>query len=405
MANWQVLHACPQCGAPVTLDETDRILGCAFCRTRLYLVPEDHVRYLLPPGAMPGEALYVPYWRLKGLCFVWRGMELDHRHVDATILALENPLLPVSLGMRPQAMQLRFAFSADRGVFFPPAFSGQEAVARISAGRSGPAAPPPCWIGETVSVLYAPLYWQGGRLYDAVLRRPIAGEGALPAEPQPAPEDPRRALRFVPTLCPRCGWDLAGERDAVVLICGNCHTAWTCQGDRWEQIPFEVVRARGEDPWYLPFWRMRPRMETLPLRSYADLVRWANLPRAPSPVLEEAPLYVWSPAFKIAPPVFLRWARQLTATPPPAGERDRLPRGTVWTANLAPTEAIQSMGVTLGCLASDRRNKLSLLAASSLAARDILLVYHPFVPGRSELTHEISGLTIDRRALGFGTGW
>ena len=48
---WQIEQGCPQCGAPVTLDETDRLLACPFCRTRLYLVPEGHFRYHIPPAA------------------------------------------------------------------------------------------------------------------------------------------------------------------------------------------------------------------------------------------------------------------------------------------------------------------------------------------------------------------
>jgi hypothetical protein len=69
-AYWQIEHGCPQCGAPVTMDETDRPLACPFCPTRLYLVAEDHFRYHIPPAAgAEGELLYIPYWRFRGSSF------------------------------------------------------------------------------------------------------------------------------------------------------------------------------------------------------------------------------------------------------------------------------------------------------------------------------------------------
>ncbi|HLA26741.1 MAG TPA: hypothetical protein VJZ49_02480, partial [Syntrophales bacterium] len=68
--SWQIDHQCPQCGAPVTLDEADRLLLCPFCRTKLYLFVSDHFRYFIPaPEARSRDIIYLPYWRLKGLSF------------------------------------------------------------------------------------------------------------------------------------------------------------------------------------------------------------------------------------------------------------------------------------------------------------------------------------------------
>ena len=94
-SHWQIEQGCPQCGAPVTLDETDRLLACPFCRTRLYLVPEDHFHYHIPPAAgADGELFYIPYWRLRGSLFSVTASEVTHRFVDTNTLAVNFPGLP-----------------------------------------------------------------------------------------------------------------------------------------------------------------------------------------------------------------------------------------------------------------------------------------------------------------------
>src|SRR3989339_2060059 len=45
-----------------------------------------------------------------------------------------------------------------------------------------------------------------------------------------APRAPADRFRFVPTLCPHCGWDMEGQKDSLVLICRNCDSAWPCPG-------------------------------------------------------------------------------------------------------------------------------------------------------------------------------
>ena len=61
LVDWQIEQGCPQCGAPTTLAETDHLLVCAFCRTRLYLVPEGSFCYYFPPTAKgDGDLLVDP---------------------------------------------------------------------------------------------------------------------------------------------------------------------------------------------------------------------------------------------------------------------------------------------------------------------------------------------------------
>ena len=117
---------------------------------------------------------------------------------------------------------------------------------------------------------------------------------------------------------------MEGEKDSLVLICRNCDSAWECLKNGFQRVGFTVMKPpaeSGEIALYLPFWRMKPRIEGMELASYADLIRAANLPKAITPAFAAAPLYFWSPAFKVNPFLYLRWARQMTLFRP-AGDTD-----------------------------------------------------------------------------------
>ncbi|MBI5582708.1 MAG: hypothetical protein HY892_02690, partial [Deltaproteobacteria bacterium] len=154
--NWQIEQGCPQCGAPVTLDETDRLLACPFCRTRLYLVPEGHFRYYIPPAAgAEGELFYIPYWRLRGSCFSVSASGVTNRFVDTSALAADLPNLPFSLGLRPQALKLRFVSPATEGRFIRPGRPALQVIPGLSEKPRGFFLQR--FIGETVSLINAPL--------------------------------------------------------------------------------------------------------------------------------------------------------------------------------------------------------------------------------------------------------
>lgn len=403
--NWQIEQGCPQCGAPVTLDETDRLLACPFCRTRLYLSAKDHFRYYIPPAAgAQGELIYIPYWRLRGSAFSATGAEVIHRFADTSALALNFPGLPSSLGLRPQVLKLRFASPEAAGRFIAPDLPRDAAV-------YGPESDPPgvftrVFIGDTVSLIHAPLFLRGGTLFDAILERPVCPCGAdererLLAAPPAVPGK----IRFVPTLCPRCGWDMEGERDSLVLICRNCNSAWDCPEETFTALEFTVMTPppeTGEISLYLPFWRMKPRVTGVELASYADLIRLANLPKAVTPAFEAAPLYCWSPAFKINPALYLRWARQMTLFQPLGEETDRLPEAALYPATLPLREAAEGIIVTLAEMLANKRNLHPRLSGIQVAVDEYRLEYHPFVLNRNEFLHASLGVALDRTALAYG---
>ena len=403
---WKIEQACPQCGAPVVLDEADRLLSCPFCRTRLYLATPDHFRYHIPaPGRGDENRIYVPYWRLRGLSFTVQAGDINPRFVDTSLLAAGAHGFPRSLGLRPQAMTVRYTSPDLPGQFMEASLQARAAI--LAMESSGPFGHSDyrAFVGETVSLVYAPADLRNGILYDALLKRPLAALNERAAARKPSEmKPPNWQVRFISTLCPHCGWDLEGERDAQVLLCGNCDSAWQCAGTRFERVPFSVAAASSRKPvLYLPFWRMTPRAEGIPLGSCADLIRLANLPRAIGRGFEEKPAYFWAPAFKLSPALFLRWARQMTAFQPEGETGESLAGASFHPATLAGREAAESMKITLAGLAVDKRRVHPRLREIQMSATETVLVYQPFIIGRHELVHETMGTAIDRTALLFGT--
>jgi DNA-directed RNA polymerase subunit RPC12/RpoP len=400
--NWQIEQECPQCGAPVTLEETDRLLACPFCRTRLYLVPEGHFRYHIPPAAgAEGELLYIPYWRLRGSSFTLSAFEMNNRFVDTSAVAFDIPGLPSTLGFRPQVLKLRFDSPTTEGRFIPADRPALDAIPGL--GETHGAFFHQHFVGETVSLIHAPLLLRGGTLYDGVIGKPVCActiedQERLHASPAAAPGQ----IRFVPTLCPHCGWDMEGERDSLVLICRNCSSAWACTGQTFEKAEFSVMASppeTGKIEIYLPFWRMKPRFEGMDLASWADLIRIANLPKAIMPDFAAAPLYFWSPAFKVNPVLYARWSRQMTVFRPLGDETDRLPEAPLYPVTLPLDDAAEGIVINLAQLVADKRKLYPKLAALRVMLEESRLEYHPFVRAHNELLHATLRVSLDPTAL------
>jgi hypothetical protein len=148
---------------------------------------------------------------------------------------------------------------------------------------------------------------------------------------------------------------------------------------------------------------MRLRFDGIHLTSVADLVRIANLPKPITPLLEEKQVYFWSPAFKINPALFLRWARQITIYQPNDECVTEIPSQPVHPATLPLKEAVESAALTLGGIVTDKRMFAANLSRMRISIEDSCLVYQPFVERGRELIHEKMKVVLDRNALTFGT--
>ncbi len=282
-SNFLINYQCPQCGAPAVLDETDRLFLCQYCRVKSYLITKDYFRYTLPSKAPENiKVLYFPYWRFKGMLFSCVSDGVREKYLDVSHQAINSPLFPLTVGWRSQALKLKFVTPDTEGRFLEP---GQpfENVMDIFEGRFKGSVPKPVFhqahIGESLSLIYSPFY-ANSRIYDAILNEPVSS--SLPDDFNELDFSggvPDWQIEFLPTLCPDCGWDMDGRRDSMVLICKNCDSLWQPDEKQFKKIKFAHIQEKEKNTIYLPFWRIRADVSEIELKSYADLVKIANLPK------------------------------------------------------------------------------------------------------------------------------
>ncbi len=399
-------HQCPQCGAPALLEETDRLFRCEFCRVRSYLAEPGYFRYLLPHNAPAGKDLfYFPYWRFKGMQFTCFEDQIQHRFTDVSYQAISSRYFPMSVGLRSQALKLKFVSPEAEGMFLRPQHPFDETMDRFQQ-RSGkkPAQKPlhHCHIGESLSLLYAPFYLDS-TVHDAVLNQAVSS---------PLPQDfnldawqggkPAWRIGFIPTLCPHCGWDMEGRRDTLVLLCRNCDSVWKASGRSFKKIKFAYLETTPPgDITYLPFWSVRTAIDGLTLHSYADLIRIANLPRAVQPPDETRTFRFWTPAFKITPKMFIRLANNLTLIQPRDKVIPKLPQGDLFPVTLPITEAVESLKITLAEFVKPRRSLLPRLNDIHVNPKGIALIYIPFAHQHHELVHPDYQVAVNKNMLAF----
>ena len=393
------------------MEETDRIFSCSFCRVRLYLHQESPFRYYLPPRRKPlDDILFAPYWRFKGMAFTLETEGVTERLVDSNLLALRSQPFPVSLGVRPQVLRLKHVTPDLGGKFlltgFPflgyplhpevvPGALNRPPIVRSFAAKA--------FIGEMVSLIYAPFHVNHGVLFDAVLERPVTQFPECPAEALPVERAAPGSIHFMPMLCPTCGWDLDGERNALVLLCRNCNSAWQASsGGSLEKIAFAFTMSSEEDSLYLPFWQIRATIPGVGLRSFADLVRFANLPKAIQSQWMERPLTFWIPAFKIQPRLFLRLARTFTLSQPAQDSQEAIPRSPLHHVTLPLAEAIESIRVLMAVVAAKREGLLAKFSEILINIEEPSLVYFPFTLRGTELIQPTMQTSISANALNWG---
>jgi hypothetical protein len=259
------------------------------------------------------------------------------------------------------------------------------------------------FIGETASLIFNPLLVKNGRLHDPFLQKPLADAEELDRQQAQPAAAVQGQVRFLPALCPLCGWDLAGERNALVLTCHHCQTTWLVSENDLKQIPAATLKGSVPPLLYLPFWRLRVSVEGLPAGTVADLIRLANLPRVARPGDESRPLHFWTPAFKINPALFLRWSRQMTIFQPDESWEEGPPtNGELHAVTLPPGEGVEAVAAILGAVMMDKRAFQKALEQLRISELETLLVYHPFAVGTRELPHTRLGVVMERNALTFG---
>jgi len=408
--SWIVEHRCTQCGAPITLEEADRYFACPFCRVKICLTTEDHFRYYLQPmEKTPEEIFYVPYWRVRGISFTCdEELEVKGSIVDATYCGFLGGPYPESLGLRPQVLKLRFA-TAESGMWFPePSQKFSNVFERIEGGlpqylkgtspvrlfhRS--------FLGEKVSVVYAPFFLKNRALHDGILGKPLKAlrDGMNNVPPQGSMGRP---LTVIPALCPECGWDLEAGRDSIVFFCKNCNNAWYLTKDSLERISFFVLNGIQGQTTHLPFWRIKAHVEGLPLKTMADLARLANLPVVVREEWESTSLYFWVPGFKVHAPLFLRLGRLLTLQQPDdLCEQEGSPVSPQ-PASLPIDDAYQCIKVVIASLIAMKKRVWPSLESVMTRPISTDLVYIPFQEQEGDFFNPSLKVSVPKNSLKFG---
>ncbi|VAX30642.1 hypothetical protein MNBD_NITROSPIRAE02-206 [hydrothermal vent metagenome] len=352
------------------------------------------------------------------MSFLCKANRTEQRIIDATALAADYSKFPHSLGVRPQAVPLRFVTPELRPHLFlshqpfKTVFSWIEkkllSVERMNIANPGTShisrekVYHRAYIGETTSLIYLPVFIRGNALYDAITKKRVASvpdmeSGALSFQKLRAGQ-----ISFIPTLCPGCGWELQGEKDSLVLFCRNCDTAWKASGNGLENLDFAVIPGKKDSPLYFPFWRMKVRIAGVSLKSYADLIRFANLPKAIQKSWEEQEIHFWSSAFKIRPELFQRTAKSATNAQLMVGAGQGVPRARVFPVTLLAEEALQGLKITLVNLAVPKRKILPLIDEITITPQESLLVLVPFSKNTHEYVQKEMRLSLNINALKYG---
>ena len=399
-------QACPQCGAPVELDEADHLLACPYCGVNHFLYATDYFRLVLPSRTVREELIYAPYLRFKGNVFYYDQQKVDYRIVDITHLGLPLNGLPPSLGLRPQALKMRFISPTTNGDFFKFSLRAGDIITRagqLSTGASSANIFHRAFIGETISLIYLPVYLKNSRLYDGVIDRPLEGfKGDRDGLQQAFLKAPSWKMHFIATLCPHCGWNLSGQSDSIVLTCTNCESAWEVVQGRFHRVRQVVVPSKNPGSVYLPFWKIKARAPVADIHTFPDFIRLTNQPRVLGKDWEDAAMHYWSPAFKIRPKIFLNLARQFTISQKRYPGEETIPGGEYYPVTLPKTEAIQALKIILASAALHKKNIYPLLPEIRFDVLDSLLVYLPFVPKGQELIQEHMQISINRNTLEYG---
>lgn len=341
--------------------------------------------------------------------FYVRQGEVGHKIVDATWRGIDEEKLPVSLGLRPQAMKLMPVVAATEGRFVKntvpakSAFAHAAMIADPLSGKRDKDVYHRSFIGETLSHIYQPCYLHEGIVYDAVINIPLcqghmierhmgdADSSKISWEPQ-----------FISTICPECSSPLSGERDSLVLHCRNCQSLWQESSKKFQPLSWQVVESDDSSAQYLPFWKITFSTAGRALKSFGDYLRYTNQPVVVTEKYNLLPLSFWIPAFKVNPKAFLQAAAQLTISQwriPLGSRRDIIHDHPV---TLGQNEAVQALKSVLAATTLNKRNVLPFLPQMTIVDPRCELTYLPFASHPHEFVQEHTSATILAAALRFG---
>lgn len=332
---------------------------------------------------------------------------VTHRFLDTSFLGWERRYFPPTMGLRTQALKMKFATLKTGAHFLKPLFTFHDAVSMTDEKTKQPnirnnagAIYHNALIGETLSLIYAPFYLKDDSIFDGILDRPVCKmTDQLEQMLAERKTTNIQEVKFISALCPDCGADLTGARSSVVLTCYNCDSAWHPVKGVMKKIEFHAIPSEDQNVINLPFWKMSVDVHGLQLRSVADLIRTANLPRVVQPEQEEKKLYFYSPACTVTPKTFLRLSRQLTIIQPDEEYKAELPSTPLCPVSLDDGKAFDTVIITLSNIITAKRKVYPRLPDVKVTPGNAVLVYLPFKVSGSEFIHTKYKFGIQRHAI------
>ncbi len=408
-----ISHACPSCGGPVEMQEADRLTSCVFCDVQNYMVDSGLLRYVLPekvPEHISREnILYFPYLRFKGNMFTCQGLEVDTKVLDTTHQGLETQLLPLSLGLKPQAMKVALVNKGHTGLFFRRKETAVTVLQRASlvedtiSELNEQALNHRAFIGETVSCIYLPLYIENGMVYDGILNRKLgAAESWMTDKQSTVRYQHGWQPQFLATICPQCGASMQGEHDSLVLNCYNCNTCWAEKKGKFVPVPYTLLIPENQNSLQLPFWRISVETSGIKMQTVADFLRATNQPVVVSWEHEERDLEFLVPAMKLRPKIFLKLAKSATLSllKLPAGEKKL--QKPLFPVTLPLKEAVQSLKSIVAAATVNKKDVLPQLPKLTFEIKRTSLALLPFSDTGHDLVQEHSSLSVASSVVQFG---
>jgi hypothetical protein len=373
------------------------------------LLSPDFFQFCLPPRVPRDDIFYLPYWHVRGLAFTCANTSIRFRVVDTSRCAAELDFAPPTLGLRPQVMKLHFVSDEEKAFYVSRRKEARELLLQEDAWQKIDSLSAREqvflreFIGETCSCIYAPFYYKNKTYYDAILDRPVY---RLPPDMKAAnlkgKRNPGQQISFIPAMCPQCGWDLTGEKESSVFICHNCESVWDSDTGKLKPLEYSVAETDEQDVLHVPFWRMQASIEGVQLETFADLIRFANIPKAITSAFEQQRLSFWAPAFKIKPGLFQRLLQQLTFLQPQADEGIRLKNLQLAPVNLPKKEAADSIKIALAGLAVKKHDFFPQLESITAHVTESRLVYLPFRQSGYDYVQCHCGFSLSKSAFKFG---
>lgn len=409
----QIQQPCPSCGAAITLNEDDNLIQCEYCDVHNFRVQQRLPRYVLP-AKLPQhvrerDLLYIPYLRFKGGIYYCQGLRIKHKLIDTTRVGAPLKSMPLSLGLRPQAMKVMPVAARQQGRYIRQTVKAEKMLieaARLTTLLSADnksRVVHRAFIGETISRIYLPVYVHQGEIFDGVTRNRIDAEtilnsGELSTVSYRADWEPK----FLSTVCPGCGDVMQGSRDTLVLYCANCESSWMEEGGRFVSIAHLTLPAGNAESTHMPFWYFTTRTEGFSLNTLADFLSLTNQPIVIRRGHSEEQMHFLVPAFKLTPNTFLNTAKNMTLLQTQVRHAAPGPLGRRYPVTLSHSEAMQALKSVLAASSVNVKRVMELLPSIRFRVKGMKLLYLPFHYVGHDWVEQYTGVSISSAHLRFG---